>query len=74
MNQKLNMAPFANSLGMEILNKVTQEEWSKWLIVQTKIINEYRLDLSNADDRKKLLKQMRIFLKLDNESGSDNIH
>lgn len=67
MNQKLKTPPFSNSLGMEIFAKVNQEDWDKWRTLQTKIINEYRLDMAEIKDREKLLKQMRIFLKLDNQ-------
>ena len=73
MNEKLSMPPFLNTLGMEILANVTQADLSKWLIMQTKIINEYRLDLSESDDRKKLLKQMRIFLKLGNDHANESV-
>ncbi|MBL4817785.1 MAG: Fe(2+)-trafficking protein [Deltaproteobacteria bacterium] len=65
MATKLENAPFPTKLGEEILAKVSQEDWAQWLEMQTKIINEYRLDLSESEDRTKLLNQMRSFLKLD---------
>ncbi len=65
MSMKLESAPFPGVLGEEILAKVSFEDWEDWRQMQTKIINEYRLDLSEANDRQKLLKQMRSFLKLD---------
>ena len=67
---KLQSAPFPTPLGEEILAKVSQEDWDSWRDMQTKIINEYRLDLSESDDRQKLLKQMRSFLKLDSDAES----
>jgi Fe-S cluster biosynthesis and repair protein YggX len=54
----------------EIKAKVSQEEWDAWRDMQTKIINEYRLDLSEAADRQKLMKQMLIFFGLDKDTGS----
>lgn len=63
--QKLSVPPFKTALGQEIFAKVSKEDWDNWRDMQTKIINEYRLDLSEATDRAKLLKQMRLFLKLD---------
>ena len=62
---KLESAPFPGVLGEEILAKVSLDNWEDWRQMQTKIINEYRLDLSEANDRETLLKQMRTFLKLD---------
>lgn len=69
MTQRLPAPPFNSPLGQEIFAKVSQEEWDNWRDMQTKIINEYRLDLSEAADREKLLKQMRLFLKLDSSSS-----
>jgi Fe-S cluster biosynthesis and repair protein YggX len=37
--------------------------------MQIKIINEYRLDLSEAEARKTLMQQMRNFLSLDEKNG-----
>lgn len=65
MTTKLESAPFPGALGEEILAKVSLESWEDWCQMQTKIINEYRLDLSEPNDRQTLLKQMRSFLKLD---------
>ena len=67
---KLESAPFPGALGEEILAKVSLEMWDSWRDMQTKIINEYRLDLSEANDRQTLLKQMRTFLKLDGAADS----
>lgn len=54
----------------EIKAKVSPEEWDAWRDMQTKIINEYRLDLSEVADRQKLMKQMLIFFGLDKYTGS----
>ena len=68
MTNPLESAPFPGKLGEEILNKVSADDWADWRDMQTKIINEYKLDLSEVTDRQKLLKQMRSFLKLDSHS------
>lgn len=65
MTNPHQIALFPGKLGEEIAQKVSAEDWADWRDMQTKIINEYRLDLSEASDRAKLLKQMRSFLKLD---------
>ncbi|MEI6791297.1 MAG: Fe(2+)-trafficking protein [Myxococcaceae bacterium] len=69
MTDKLESAPFPGQLGEEILTKVSPENWADWREMQTKIINEYRLDLSESTDRQTLLKQMRSFLKLDSQGA-----
>ena len=68
--QGLPNPPFEGPLGQEIFENVSAEAWSEWLEMQTKIINEYRLDLSEGDSRKTLLSQMRTFLKLSDESSN----
>ncbi|MEI6806967.1 MAG: Fe(2+)-trafficking protein [Myxococcaceae bacterium] len=70
MTMKLESAPFPGALGEEILAKVSLDTWEDWRQMQTKIINEYRLDLSESNDRQTLLKQMRSFLKLDGHSDA----
>lgn len=40
----LNRAPFNGELGERILNNISAPAWAEWLIQQTKIINEYKLD------------------------------
>ncbi len=65
----LNDPPFPGSVGEEIFAKVSQIAWNEWREMQTKIINEYRLDLSEAESRKTLMQQMRNFLSLDNQEG-----
>jgi len=58
--------PFSGELGEEIFNNVSAEVWKQWSEdVMIKIINEYRLDLSDAKQYEILLQQMRAFLGLD---------
>ena len=58
--------PFSGELGDEIFQKVSAEVWNQWSEdVMIKIINEYRLDLSDAKQYDVLLQQMRAFLGLD---------
>lgn len=68
MTTRMEAVPFPGPLGEEILAKVAAEDWEDWRQMQTKIINEYRLDLSEPTDRQTLLKQMRSFLKLDDNA------
>lgn len=63
----LEHPPVPGPLGQEIFLTVSQEAFTAWLEMQTKIINEYRLDLSERAHRQRLMQQMRTFLKLDNK-------
>ncbi len=63
----LESAPFPGPLGQEIFDHVSAEAWEEWKEMQIKIINEYRLDLSEGEHRQTLLKQMRAFLGLDTD-------
>lgn len=61
-------APMPGKLGQEILSKVSEEAWNEWREMQLKIVNEYRLDLSEKEHRKILAQQMRSFLGLDGDA------
>ena len=61
----LDAPPFSGELGQEIFEHVSQEVWLKWQDdMMIKIINEYRLDLSDIKQYNVLLDQMRAFLGL----------
>ena len=61
----LEKAPFSGDLGEEIFEKVSAEAWKLWEEdMQIKVVNEYRLDLTNSEHFDTLLDQMRIFLGL----------
>ncbi|MEM7588632.1 MAG: Fe(2+)-trafficking protein [Myxococcota bacterium] len=61
----LSSSPFPGPLGLEIASKTDQETWQQWQEMQIQIINENRLDLSEAKDRQVLLQHLRAFLHLD---------
>ena len=66
----LESPPFEGELGIEIFENVSAEAWKEWNEdMMIKIINEYRLNLAEADQYDILLKQMRIFLNL--ETGEE---
>jgi len=69
----LEQPPFPGPIGQEIFENVSQEAWADWLEMQTKIINEYRLDLSEQHDRQTLLKQMRTYLNLDSKDDASSV-
>lgn len=61
----LETPPFEGPLGQEIYEKVSKSAWLEWQQdMMMKIINEYRLDLTQEDQYQKLLDQMCAFLNL----------
>ena len=60
--------PFPGPLGKKIFENVSQEAWTMWKDdMQIKVLNEYRLSMSDPAAHQVLLKQMKLFLNL--ESG-----
>ena len=63
--------PFSGALGQQIFENVSAEAWRLWnddMLI--KLINEYRLDMTNIEHYNKVLEQMRLFLNLD--TGDNN--
>lgn len=58
----LSRAPFPNRLGERILEQVSQEAWSLWLVQSRMIVNEHRLNLASAEARNFLMEQCEKFL------------
>ena len=62
----LDAPPFEGELGDEIFENVSAEAWAMWKgDMMIKIINEYRLDLTNPEHYNVLLQQMKAFLNLE---------
>ena len=58
----LARAPFPGTEGQEILAKVSQQAWDEWLVMQTKLINEYQLNPLEPTTRTYLKAQRQNFL------------
>lgn len=58
----LETAPYPGPLGERIFNNVSQEAWDLWLKRQTMLINEYRLNMQDAEARRFLKEEMQKFL------------
>jgi len=58
----MQYAPMPGALGQRILQNISQEAWLKWLDHQTILINEYRLNLLEAEAKRFLLEEMEKFL------------
>jgi len=57
----LAKAPFPGALGEKIFNEVSKEAWNMWLSHQTMLINEYRLNLTDAKSREFLKEEMQKY-------------
>lgn len=62
--------PFGGPIGDMIYERVSAEAWSQWLEMQKKIINEFRLDMSNKGNRDMLEDQMLVYLGLKEGDGT----
>lgn len=57
--------PFPKQLGQDIFEKVSHEAWELWLKESVRYINTYRVDLSSKQGQEFLVKQLRVWLNLD---------
>ncbi len=53
----MDFAPFPGELGKRIFDSVSKEAWRGWLEHQKMLVNEMRLNLSDAKARKYLMEQ-----------------
>ena len=57
----LDRPPMPGPLGQKIFESVSKPAWQDWMAHQTRLINEYRLILSDPGARKFLAKEMQSF-------------
>ncbi len=57
--------PFPTALGQEIFERVSKEAWDLWLKESVRYINTYRVDLSSKQGQEFMVKQLRVWLGLD---------
>lgn len=58
----LEFPPYPGELGVKIWQSISAEAWSNWIQIQTRIVNENRLNLADARARKYLTEQMQRYL------------
>ena len=64
----LTEPPFPGRLGQLIYENVSQEAWDDWNDnIQIRVLNEYRLNMSDEHDYQTLLGQMCLYLNLKRE-------
>ena len=58
----MDRAPYPGTKGEEIFSTVSKKAWLEWLQLQTMLINEKQLDLSEKSSRDYLNQQLENFL------------
>ncbi len=58
----LEFPPYPGELGTRIWQSVSKQAWQEWMDIQTRLVNENRLNLADARARKYLKEQMEKFL------------
>jgi len=57
--------PFPTEFGAFLYENLSQQAWGLWLTESVRYINTYRVDLASKEGTDFLLKQMRIWLGLE---------
>lgn len=58
----LDYPPYPGEIGVKIYKHISREAWQNWMDVQTRIVNENRLNLADARARKYVKQQMENYL------------
>jgi Fe-S cluster biosynthesis and repair protein YggX len=67
----LDFPPYPGEIGTRIWQSISKEAWKEWKQVQTRLINENRLNLADPRARKYLVQQMERFLFEDGNIEAD---
>ena len=59
----MTIPPLPGEKGEELMQNYSQAAWNEWIKLQTMLINERHLDLSDKENRKWLSEQMALFLE-----------
>ena len=54
----LEYPPYPGEMGVKIWQSISQEAWEEWKAIQTRLVNENRLNLADARARQYLARQM----------------
>lgn len=58
----LDYPPYPGDLGVRIWREISKQAWADWTDIQTRLVNENRLNLADARARKYLAQQMESYL------------
>jgi Fe-S cluster biosynthesis and repair protein YggX len=67
----LDFPPYPGEMGQRIWQSISKEAWEEWKGVQTRLVNENRLNLADSRARKYLQQQMQRFLFEDGTVEAD---
>ncbi|QIK38252.1 oxidative damage protection protein [Caldichromatium japonicum] len=67
----LDRPPYPGELGQRIFEQVSKAAWQDWLRHQTRLINEYRLSLTNPQARRFLEEQMERYFFGEGGEGAE---
>ncbi|UFH49183.1 oxidative damage protection protein [Pseudomonas sp. KNUC1026] len=67
----LDRPPYPGPKGQDIFEHVSQKAWADWQKHQTLLINERRLNMMNADDRKFIQQEMDKYLSGEDYAKAD---
>ncbi len=57
--------PFPTELGKWLYDNVSHEAWEMWLKESVRFINTYRVDLSSRDGAEFMIKQLKIWIGIE---------
>ncbi|MFC0336792.1 Fe-S cluster biosynthesis and repair protein YggX [Kushneria avicenniae] len=57
----LQMPPLPGAKGQDIYDNISRQAWEEWQALQTRLINEKRLNMLDPDTRNYLMAQMTRF-------------
>lgn len=58
----LDYPPYPGEIGVKIWQNISKQAWINWTDIQTRIVNENRLNLADARARKYVKQQMESYL------------
>lgn len=67
----LEFPPYPGDLGVKIWRSISKQAWNNWMDIQTRLVNENRLNLADSRARKYLGEQMQRYLFEDQDIEAD---
>ncbi len=61
----LKRQPFPTDFGRYLFDNVSAQAWDDWLKESVRYINTYRVDLSSKEGTEFMLKQLKIWLEIE---------
>jgi Fe-S cluster biosynthesis and repair protein YggX len=60
--QGLDYLPYPGELGEKIYHHISKEAWEMWMNYQTRLINEFRLNLTELESQEFIKRETEHFL------------